>query len=232
MKYVIANWKMNMDSKDLTRWSSSFSKKYKDIKKDWRKKKIIEERWPEIILCPSIVYIPAMSEISQKIGVQIGTQDASPFERGAYTGETGAYQIKNFCKYSIVGHSERRESLEVVERKRDMCLKEGVTPIVCFVNPGDLIRLYKDGVIMAWEDPQNISKDGVYRAEDPEKIAAIVKEIKKILPPNSSLIYGGSINEKNASSISRIKELDGVLIGNASLDSEIFAALIRYYVQD
>ncbi|MBW6441918.1 triose-phosphate isomerase [Patescibacteria group bacterium] len=230
MKYVIANWKMNMDSRDLAKWSGSFSKKYKEIKKDWRKRKIMEERWPKIVLCPSMIYIPAMCEIAQKVGVQIGSQDVSPFERGAHTGETGSFQIKNFCRYSIVGHSERGEPIEVVERKRDTCFKEGVTPIVCFVNPGDLIRLYKPGAIMAWEDPQNISKDGVYRAEDPEKISAIAKEIRKILPHDAPIVYGGSVNEKNISSISRISELDGALIGNASLDSEIFAAIIRYYI--
>jgi triosephosphate isomerase len=232
MKYVIANWKMNMDSKDISNWAGPFSKSYKSIKKQWKKRRIIEERWPKIIVCPSMVYVPAMCEISQKMGIEIGAQNISPFERGAYTGETGAFQVKTFCKYAIVGHSERKEPVEVVIRKRDLCLKERITPIVCFVDPGQLVKLYKEGSVMAWEDPQNISKDGVYRAEDPAKISAIAKEIRKILPPEATLIYGGSVNQKNAPSISRINELDGALIGNASLDSEIFATIIRYYVED
>ncbi|HQK41537.1 MAG TPA: triose-phosphate isomerase, partial [bacterium] len=72
----------------------------------------------------------------------------------------------------------------------------------------------------------------VYRAEDPAKISAITNEIRKMIPPEAKLIYGGSVNEKNASPISKINGLNGVLVGNASLDSEIFAAIIRYYVQD
>lgn len=232
MKYVIANWKLNMDSKDLSNWVGPFSKKYQNIKKDWKKRRIIEERWPKILLCPSLVYIPAVAEISQKMGVEVGAQDISPFEKGAHTGENGVFQIKNFCKYSIIGHSERQEHIEVVARKRDLCLKEKITPIVCFVNPGDLLKLYKEGCIMAWENPQNISVDGVYRSEDPAKISAIAQEIRKIVPPEARIIYGGSVNERNAFAISRISDLDGVLIGNASLDPEIFASIIRYYVQD
>ena len=232
MKYVIANWKMNMDSRDISNWVGPFSKNYKTIKKQWKKRRIIEERWPKIIVCPSMVYIPPMCEISQKMGIEIGAQDVSPFEKGTHTGEVGVFQIKNFCKYAIVGHSEREEPVELVMRKRDLCLKEGITPIVCFVNPGDLVKLYKGGSIMAWENPQNISKGGVYRAEDPAKISAIAKEIRKILPPGAPLVYGGSVNKTNAPSISGINELDGALIGNASLDSEIFAVIIRYYVED
>jgi triosephosphate isomerase len=232
MKYVIANWKMNMDSKDISNWVGPFSKNYKKIKKQWKKRKIAEERWPKIILCPSSIYVPPICEISNTIGVETGVQDISPFEKGAHTGETGAFQIKNYCRYAIVGHSERKEPIEVVIRKRDLCLKEKITPIVCFVNPSDLVKLYKEGSIMAWEDPQNISKEGVYRAEDPAKISGIAKEIRKIIPPGTPLVYGGSVNERNIASISRIDELDGVLIGNASLDSEIFAAIIRYYIQD
>ncbi len=230
MKYIIANWKMNMDSLDISRWVGPFSKNFKEAKKDWKKRKIPEDRWPKIILCPSSIYIPPLSEISQRMGIDVGAQDVSIYEKGAHTGELGSFQIKNFCRYSIVGHSERQEPVEIVERKRDMCLKENITPIVCFVNPGDLIRLYKEGSIMAWENPQNISKDGIYRAEDPEKISAIAKEIRKILPPKVPLIYGGSVNQKNAYSISRINELDGALIGNASLDSDVFVAIIRYYI--
>ncbi|HOS88879.1 MAG TPA: hypothetical protein PL121_02645, partial [bacterium] len=67
MKYVIANWKMNMDSKDLADWVGPFSRYYKKIKKDWKKKKIPEERWPKTILCPSLIFVPAMREISQKM---------------------------------------------------------------------------------------------------------------------------------------------------------------------
>jgi len=232
MKYVIANWKMNMDAKDLADWVGPFSRYYKKIKKDWKKRKIPEEKWPKIILCPSLVFVPAVCEISQKMGVETGVQDVSPFDRGPHTGETGAFQIKGFCRYAIIGHSERQEPVEIVARKRDVCLREGITPIICFVNPADLIKLYKEGCIMAWEDPQNISVNGVYRAEDPAKISAITDEIRKIIPPEAALIYGGSVNEKNASSISKINGLNGVLVGNASLDSEIFAAIIRYYVQD
>ncbi len=221
---------MNMGSKELAFWVSKFSKVRKDINKQLKKNKKDAKNTIKIILSPSTIYIPAICEISQKLGAEVCAQDVSLFEKGAYTGEIGAFQVKDFCKYAIVGHSERKENIETVIKKRDMCLSQGITPIVCFVNPNDLLKLHKDGVFMAWENPQNISKNGVYRAEDPAKISAIAKEIRKIIPAKTPLIYGGSVNEENIKEIAKIEEIDGVLVGNASLDSEIFAAIIRYYI--
>ena len=218
MKYIIANWKMNMTFEDLTNWIASFAEFKSCLTPEVK-----------VILAPSFVHIPTIFELSQKTNLKIAAQDVSVEERGAHTGEAGAFQIKEFCKYAIVGHSERKEILEVVMKKRDECLKNGITPIVCFVNPEDLPSLYKEGSIIAWEDPKNISKNGVYHAEDPKKIAGIAKEIRKIIPGDAILIYGGSVNENNITEIAKIPELDGVLVGNASLDPKTFASIIAAY---
>jgi len=219
MKYIIANWKMNMTFEDLINWVAGFAQFKGNLTPEVK-----------VILAPSFVHIPTVFELSQKTKFEVAAQDVSLEERGAHTGEAGAFQIKEFCKYAIVGHSERKESPEVVMEKRDECLKNGITPIVCFVNPEDLSRLYREGTIIAWEDPQNISKNGVYHAEDPEKIAGIAKEIRKMIPEGTPLIYGGSVNENNIKDIAKIQELDGVLVGNASLDPKTFASIISAYI--
>lgn len=218
MKYIIANWKMNMGLEDIESWVSSFSDFKKYLRPDM-----------EIVIAPSNIHIPLINEVFGKTGIRIGAQDISLEEKGAHTGENGAFQIKEFCKYSIVGHSERKEDKETVIKKRDVCLKEGITPIVCFVEPSNLSDLHKEGVIIAWENPKNISKEGVYNPENPEVIREIAKEIRKMIPPKTPLIYGGSVNETNIEAISKIDEIDGVLVGNASLDSKIFLDIIRCY---
>jgi len=218
MKYVIANWKMNMGLEEITSWTLEFSDFQKHMKPD-----------VEIIISPSAVHIPMIYEVFKKTGIKIASQDVSTEEKGAHTGDIGAFQIKQFCKYAIVGHSERKEDVQTVIKKRDLCLKEGITPIVCFVEPDNLPKLYKDRVLIAWENPQNISKNGVYNPEDPEIIRTVVKEIRKIIPSEAPLIYGGSVNKQNIEDIGKIEEINGVLVGNASLDPKIFSDMIRYY---
>ena len=218
MKYIIANWKENMEFEDLVSWVESFTGFIKHISPE-----------EEVILAPSFPFIPIVYELSKTSMIKTASQDISIDEKGAHTGEMGAFQLKEFCKYAIVGHSERKEDIETVVKKRDICLKEGITPIVCFVNPTDLPKLYKEGVVVAWEDPQNISKDGVYNAKDPNSISQIAKEMRKIIPANAPLVYGGSVNEKNIQDITKIPELDGVLVGNASLDPKTFADIIGAY---
>lgn len=218
MKYVIANWKMNMNFEDLTKWVAEFSE-YQNC--------VMPEI--EVVLAPSFVHIPAIFELSQKTSLKLASQDVSDEEKGTHTGETGAFQIKDFCKYAIIGHSERKEDIQKVIRKRDMCLKEGIAPIICFVKPRYLKKLYIEGCIFAWEDPKNISRNGVYNDKKKSDIEKGVLKIRKKLPDTAILVYGGSVNEKNISEVSQIEKLDGVLVGNASLAPKTFADIISAY---
>ena len=220
MKYIIANWKMNMRLEDLTRWVAKFSEFQSLITSE-----------VEVILAPSFVHVPAIFELSQKTSLRLASQDVSLEEKGAHTGEMGAFQVKEFCKYAIIGHSERKEDIQTVIKKRNICLKEEITPIVCFVNPKDLKDLYSEGCIFAWEDPKNISKNGVYNDKSTLEIERGVREIRIKLPDQTTLIYGGSVNENNIKEISKIGKLDGVLVGNASLDPKTFADIICAYSQ-
>ena len=214
MKYFIANWKMNMGIKEVVAWVESYSRASSKIKNT------------KVIIAPSTPHLPLLSEVNQRLNFEISAQDVSAFEKGAHTGEIGTFQIKEFCKYSIVGHSERKESFDTVIAKRDFCLKEGITPIVCFVKTPDAPKLYKAGVILAWEDPSNISLNGTYRDKDPKEVAGGVAQIRSFLPEEAILIYGGSVNRENIKDLAKIQGIDGVLVGNASLDPNHFIDII------
>jgi triosephosphate isomerase (TIM) len=215
MKYVIANWKMNMDLQQLTSWVREFKSL---VKYDSSK--------VQIILAPSHVHLALVSDVARAYDFQVASQDVSVFEQGAHTGENGAFQIKDFCNFAIIGHSERREDPETVYRKRTECLKVGLTPIVCFVQPSDCTLFYKNDCFIVWEDPDNISKGGVFFDKDPNEILEGVKTIRLKLPKDAVLIYGGSVNKDNIQSLKEIEGLDGVLVGAASLDPKHFAKII------
>ncbi len=216
MKYIVANWKMNMSMQDVLGWTAGFDTSVLNAN-------------VSVIVAPTSLHIFPVTELLKKIGVNIAAQDISADEKGAHTGETGAFQIKEMCKYAIIGHSERKETAEIVVKKIEQCLVHGITPIVCFVKP-ERISLYKrPGAVYAWEDPANISKNGVYKEKSTREIEKGVKKIREILNNEEPLLYGGSVNGQNISDLVNIEKLDGVLVGNASLDPKHFSEIVAYY---
>lgn len=218
MKYLIANWKMNMTLENLTPWVKGINDIKKIIKDDQK-----------IILAPSHIHTSLIHELTHDSEIELASQDVSMEEKGSFTGENGILQIKEFCTYSIVGHSERKESREVVLKKIEVCLKNNVIPIVCFTDPLTAKQYLKDKAILAWEDPANISREGVYNPKDPSDISAGVENIRKNIPTDTPLLYGGSVSKDNAANLSNVKGLNGLLIGNASLDPQSFIDIIRAY---
>ena len=216
MKYIVANWKMNMSLQDVLGWAAGFDT-------------TVLNAGIEVIVAPSSLHIFPIAEILKKTGVNLAAQDVSAEEKGAHTGETGAFQVKELCKYAVIGHSERKEILEIVARKIDLCLANGIIPIVCFIEP-EKISLYKrPGIIYAWEDPANISKNGRYKEKSNEEIEEGVNKIREILDSGEPLLYGGSVNGQNISGLVNIEKLDGVLVGHASLNPKHFSGIIASY---
>ncbi len=206
MDYFIANWKMNMALSDVYEWAD-----------EWNK--IAQNIGGTVIIAPTNLHLPMLSELKN---AELTVQDVSEQTKGSHTGDAAAFQIKDFCKYAIVGHSERHETHEIVMKKAKNCLDNDITPIICFVNPSEAGEYYLDGAILAWEDPENISKKGVYNAKSTEDVLTKVVEIRAALPPETKVVYGGSVNESNIAELKSIAGLDGVLVGNASLDPKHF----------
>lgn len=214
MKYVIANWKMNMSMKEVTQWIENYCPFTSNLK---------------IIIAPSNIHLSILKEVTGPLEVELASQDISLNAKGAHTGEVGAFQIKEFCKYCIVGHSELKETKEIVLRKRDLCLANDITPIVCFTDPNTASEYVAEGIVLAWEDPNNISKDGISREKPIETVMEGIRKIYSQVKGISPIIYGGSVNRQNIKNLVNISELDGVLVGNASTDPYHFQHIVEAY---
>jgi triosephosphate isomerase len=217
MKYIIANWKMNMNLSQVESWVDKFSEL------------IPEEGFKnKVLLAGSYPYLAEILNFCLEYNLECCAQDVSTYEQGAHTGEVGAFQLSDFCKYCLVGHSERNEDKKTVLAKRDACLKFGLTPIVCFAQKEDWSNSNIEGALLAWEDPDNISQDGLYREKDSQDIVDAY-EYFATEAPHLSIIYGGSVHKDNAPELAKITNLGGALIGNASLDPKHFLSIISAF---
>lgn len=217
MKYVIANWKMNMNQEKINTWLSQFELL------------MSEPFGVTIIIAPSFVHIPVVKFFAEKYRyIKIAAQDVSAQEMGAHTGEVGAEQLKEYCDYCIVGHSELDEDLTTKKAKAKICIEHGITPIICSKSPEIEWKNIDSRYLLAWEDPANISKGGVYNEKPVNEVETKMKELVE-KEGHHNVIYGGSVNETNAIQLSKIGQVSGVLVGNASLNPKTFWEIVKSF---
>jgi triosephosphate isomerase (TIM) len=239
--YIIANWKMNANPKFAV-----------DFLEEFKNQLPVKEKHKNIIFCPPYPIIRDFSDA----GFYYGAQDCHAQDKGAYTGDVSASLLKDIgCKYVIVGHSERRSAYRLtnqqVAAKADIAIKFNLTPIICI---GETLQQREDKIyievlseqikeslpenataensIIAYEPvwsigtgivPTNDEVKEVFALIDSLLVAKAVNSIEKKLP----IVYGGSVNEKNCSELSKINNLNGYLIGSASLDPKKFIKIIE-----
>ena len=212
----IANWKSNKRYEEAVDWLQTFKKNLSKINLE---NKII-------VVCPSFTYIPAVSLYvkANNLPIAVGAQNISGFESGAYTGEVSAQQLKEFCEYVIIGHSERRkynhENDQDVHNKVEMAKTRKLKTIVCVQNEYTLIP--KESDFVAYEPVFAI---GTGNPDTPDRIADVFSSINNITG-KSGLLYGGSVDAKNIAGFLQIPYLSGFLIGTASLDLDAFINLL------
>lgn len=214
MHIFIANWKMKLTKQEVTAWFNVVDTKLT----------------PQltILVAPATLHLDlAQKLIDQKnLSLQLCAQDVSEYDMGPYTGEVGAFQIQEFCKYAIINHSERKDTPAKVQQKLNMCQKYNIIPILCFTDERALADFnFPPQLILAWEDAQNISKNGVYAPKDHLTIKAFCASLKQRFP-TIPLVYGGSVNQANILALKAIEPLDGVLVGNAALNPVTFNQLL------
>lgn len=219
-KLVIANWKQHKTLEEAVEWCGVFNELLEKLSDGMRN----EFNPVTVVICPPAPFLGEMVGLLKSSQAVLGVQDVSPYEDGAHTGSIGISQIKKFSKYAIIGHSERHEDRKLVLQKARLCLDNGVIPIVCFVS-SDQYEII-NGAIYALEDPQNISQNGVYRAKVSEEIQKLTDEARRFFGEDAILIYGGSVNNENAQELALIKGLNGVLVGNASLNPNTFCDIV------
>lgn len=245
-KTVIAgNWKMNKTPSETKEFMANL------------KGMLPKGRWCDIALCVPAVCIPTAVRAMRETRVCIGAENCNANASGAYTGEIATNMLVDAgCKYVIIGHSERRAMGETdsdINAKVLAALNAGLTPILCCGEtleqreaditsewismqiklglagvPEEMIRK----VVIAYEPIWAI---GTGRTASPEQAEEVCESIRLVIrklygSKNAravSILYGGSMNEKNASELLAQPDIDGGLIGGASLVPEKFVKIIE-----
>ena len=240
--YFIANWKMHGNTADINKSRSVI--KLANHKKNKNKK---------IIYCPPYTLLKSFYNKVKNSKVSIGAQNChSNTDYGAYTGSINAKLIKSTgAKYIILGHSENRKSGEtdlIINKKIHAALKENLKIIFCIgeklsekrnkktykILQKQLINGLKgikkfENIIVAYEPVWSIGTGIIPKNYE---LRNNIKSIKKILSSlkkkiNLKILYGGSVNPKNAKELAQIKDINGFLIGGASLSSKKFIDIIK-----
>lgn len=202
----------------------------------------------EVVFCPPTAYLaPLKMKFSKLV---FGAQDAFYKDEGPYTGAVGPEELKSVgARYVIAGHSERRakfgETDADVAKKVKLILKEGLTAILCVGEPlavrrkgivaarkfvaqqikKDLKNISKTTkLVIAYEPVWAISTSGSGKTETPDDAVEMIRFIKKI--KRVRVLYGGSVNSKNAGEFLAYKDIDGLLVGHASLSAMEFGKII------
>jgi len=203
----------------------------------------------KFIICPSFTAIEPVSRVLDFKKANLASQDAFWADFGAYTGEVSAIDLKRLkCKYIILGHSERRkyfsETYDIVNKKLKHILEVGLTPIVCVGESaeerkaGQTLAVIKKQLDQAFRGIEKgraaivayepIWAIGTGNPETPEDANKIQEAIKKYLKSEKiKVLYGGSVDAKNYKSFLIEKNIDGLLIGGASVKLNEISKIIQ-----
>ncbi len=231
---IVANWKMN----PLTLKKAEAL--FRGINRGFKK--------AEVVICPPSVFL-----FSAKTNFSLGAQDCFWEKEGAFNGEISPYQLKSIgCKYVILGHSERRkyfnETNEIIGKKIKKGLEAGLKPILCIGETmeeknhvGDVLkkqikqslkgvsRKNAEKISIAYEPIWAIGSGSSCPVERAKSITLLIRKILSGLYNTKKIriLYGGSVNSKNASLYVEKAGLDGLLIGGASLKPKEFLKIIK-----
>ncbi len=246
MRLIAANWKMNKTPGE----TKDYIKKFLPLVSDLRDR--------EILICPPFTSIPASAEFLKGTSIKLGAQNCYFEDSGAYTGEISIPMLLELgCEYVIVGHSERRhifgEDDELINKKLIACIEKGIRPILCVGERLEdreagmtekvvetqlriaLSRLenHTDSIDIAYEPVWAIGTGVPATPEDAQKVHRFIREMLKSINSNfenkTRILYGGSVKPDNAGEFMKKEDIDGLLVGGASLDPESFARIVKSF---
>ncbi|MCH7984338.1 MAG: triose-phosphate isomerase [Chloroflexi bacterium] len=207
----------------------------------------------EKIVCPPFVALAGISELLGGSSVHVGAQNVSANENGAYTGEISTSMLEGLVSHVIVGHSERRalynETSADVAAKAAAVVSAGLIPILCvgealeIRQAGNAISFVADqlesslagytaweSLIVAYEPVWAIGTGEAATSEQAQEMTAVCREVIRKLAPNAAdsvrVLYGGSVNSGNIDELLEQPDIDGALVGGASLKADEFSKLI------
>jgi triosephosphate isomerase len=247
---IAGNWKMNLDHLQAIALIQKLSWTLADADHDYSK--------VEVAVFPPFTDLRTAQTLidAEKFELELGAQDISRHESGAYTGEvSGAMLAKLAVKYVLIGHSERRqyhaEGDEVVHAKVAAAFKNNLIPVICVGETLEELETQGQSAVpvaqalaalsghdslgefvIAYEPVWAI---GTGKVATPAEAEAVSKAIRAALAKNfgpeaaqSRILYGGSVKANNVAGFLASGEDDGVLVGGASLDSDEFSGIARF----
>ena len=243
-KVIAGNWKMNMLPSDTIKYMEKIAP-------------LVKESQNEVIICaPFTDLFYAINYVRDIPYIHIGAQNMHYEESGAFTGEVSADMLTSIeCEYVIIGHSERRqyfnETDESVNLKVKTALKHGLKPIICVGEnleqreAGEAKKVVNtqitkdlDGltledlsnIIIAYEPIWAIGTGKTATKEDAEEVIKAIRDIIREIfySDDVPILYGGSVKPENAQELFTMPNIDGGLVGGASLDPEVFEKIVNF----
>jgi len=240
--FVAGNWKMNATVTEAEKLVHEMLVPLNNISR------------VEKVLCPPFVSLPVIKNLLQGSDIKLGAQNMYFETKGAYTGEISPLMLSELCEFVILGHSERRyyfgESDEMVNKKIKAALENKLKPIFCI---GERLEENESGrtekvisrqlkkalagiepthdIVIAYEPVWAI---GTGRAANGKQAAATIKFIRdfvaklwnKNIARDLRILYGGSVTSGNIAEFVSLLEIDGALVGGASLKAQEFVSIV------
>ena len=241
-KLVVGNWKMNGSVESVDALLSGL--------------KTIDADADSVAVCPPFVFIPSAQSGLSSSAISVGAQNVSEYSEGAYTGEVSASMLKQLgCQYVIIGHSERREqwseSDAQLAAKYIATQAQGLTPILCL---GESLEQREAGNALSFIEAQlrsvvelvgvgslssavvayePIWAIGTGKTASPAQAQEVHAHLRDVLASLNEdvaskvqILYGGSVNAGNAAELFSQQDIDGALVGGASLKIDDFASIV------
>lgn len=244
-KLIAGNWKMNCLLEEGTALTKGIAAEVKKNKFDC-----------DFLICPPFTLIGAMKKYLRGTKIALGAQDVHFAEKGAHTGDISPLMLTDLgCRYAIVGHSERRtdhyETDELVNKKAAAAHAAGLSAVICIGETGQqrdegkTIKVCQDQIfgsvpdnatakntVIAYEPVWAIGTGKTPTAADVQEVHAAVrkalaKKLGKATANKMRILYGGSVKPSNAAELLSLPDVDGALIGGASLKVEDFIGIAK-----
>ncbi|NMA67933.1 MAG: triose-phosphate isomerase [Desulfitobacterium sp.] len=242
---IAGNWKMHKTLREAQDYAIKLLERLGDVTQI------------DVVICAPFTLLSTLKDELEESIIHIGAQNMFYVDNGAYTGEISPSMLVDVaCTYVIIGHSERREHLketdEEVAKKVKVALKGGITPILCV---GETLEQREEGrafavvrsqvekalvdlpseelkrVVIAYEPIWAIGTGKVASSQDAQDMCAMIRStlagIAGVVAEEINILYGGSVKSSNIAELMAQPDVDGALVGGASLDPVEFAQLVE-----